>query len=101
MRYDTPIFFQRVIPGEYDPETGNYGADDNAEVKRYASVTDSSTNTLLLVYGAIRQGSRTIRLQREYTEPFDFIRIGEKQYRVDKKRTISKNAQCFIVSEVQ
>lgn len=100
MRYDTPIYFQRVTPGEY-LENGDYGADDLEEVKKYASVTDSSTNTLMLVYGAIRQGSVTIRLQRAYTEPFDYIRIGDKRYKVDKKRTISTNAQCFIVSEVQ
>lgn len=101
MRYDTPIFFQRTQPGEYDYKTGNYAEDTIVEVKRYASVTDTSTNTLLLVYGAVKQGSRTIRLQRAYTEPFDYIRIDNTRYRVDNERTISKNAQTFVVSEVQ
>ena len=27
MRYDTPIYFQKLTPGEYDPATGNYGED--------------------------------------------------------------------------
>ena len=27
MRYDTPIYFQKLTPGEYDPTTGNYGED--------------------------------------------------------------------------
>ena len=22
MRYDTPVYFQEITPGEYDPETG-------------------------------------------------------------------------------
>ena len=101
MRYDTPIFFQRSVPGEYDPETGNYNDDTVTETKRYASVTDSSTNTLLLVYGAINQGSLTIRIQRRYEKPFDYIRIGNKRYRVDRIRTVITQAQCFIVSEVQ
>ena len=27
MRYDTPIYFQKVTQGEYDPTTGDYGED--------------------------------------------------------------------------
>ena len=101
MRYDTPVYFQRSVPGKYDPNTGNYNDDTVTETKRYASVSDSSTNTLLLVYGAIKQGSLTIRLQRKYEEPFDYIRIGSKKYRVDRSRTVITKAQCFIVSEVK
>ena len=31
MRYDTPIYFQKLTPGEYDPATGNYGEDTISE----------------------------------------------------------------------
>lgn len=96
MRYNYPIFFQRVQSGEYDVKTGNYADDTVAEVKKYASVTDSGANTLQLVYGELKQGSKTIRLQRPYTQPFDRIRIGEKVYRVDFARRSS-----YVVSEVQ
>ena len=34
MRYDTPIYFQKITPGEYDPDTGNYAPDSVKE--RYA-----------------------------------------------------------------
>lgn len=27
MRYDTPVYFQEIIPGTYDPETGDYRED--------------------------------------------------------------------------
>lgn len=97
MRYNDPIFFRRVMPGPYDATTGNYGEDTVTEVKKYASVTDSGVETLKLVYGDLRQGSKTIRLQRAYTEPFDNIRIGEKIYSVD----LSRFGKNFIVSEVQ
>ena len=97
MRYDIPIFFQRIEPGEYDTTTGNYGEDKTNEVKRFASVTDTGADTIILVYGTLKQGSFTIRLQRPYKEPFNNIRIGEKVYRVDKAR----KAKSFVVSEVQ
>ena len=97
MRYETPIFFRCVKPGEYNANTGNYGDDIITEEKRYASVTDTGAQTLGLVYGTIKQGSLTIRLQRPYKEPFSDIRVGEKIYRVDFERHL-KN---FVVSEVQ
>lgn len=97
MRFDTPIFFQRLTPGEYDETTGNYAEDTAIEIKRYASVTDSGVDTLKLVYDGIKQGSLTIRLQRPYKEPFDSIRIGDKVYHVD----FSRQQKAFVVSEVQ
>ena len=97
MRYDTPIFFQSVTEGEYNATTGNYADDTVTEVKKYASVTDTGTQTMMLIYGAIKQGSKTIRLQRHYTAPFDSIRIGDKVYKVDREKT-HRNAHIFVVS---
>ncbi len=97
MRYDTPVYFQRITAGELDAETHNYGDDTIAEEKRYASVTDSGADTLNLVYGEIKQGSLTIRLQRPYEKEFDRIRIGNKTYRVD----FSRKHKAFVISEVQ
>lgn len=96
MRYDTPVFFQRRSPGKFDANTHNYGEDIVTEEMRYASVTDTGTQLLTLVYDKIREGSQTIRLQRPYKKPFDKIRIGEKIYSVDFERA-KKN---FVISEV-
>ena len=66
MRYDTPVFFQSVQPGKLDTATHNYGEDTIIEEKRYASVTETGVQRLQLVYGTIKQGSLTIRLQQPY-----------------------------------
>lgn len=95
MRYDTPIYFQRIT-STYNADTGNYD-DVIAEEKCFAGITDSATNTLNLIYGELKQGSLTIRIQRPYPLPFDSIRIGEKTYKVD----FSRHNKAFIVSEVQ
>lgn len=102
MRYNTPIYFQSAQAGEYDPSTGNYGPDSEKEVRKYAAITDTGTETLQLVYGELKQGCLTIRLQHPYESAFDRIRIGEgetaKFYRVDKSRL---HKRVFIVSEEQ
>lgn len=101
MRFDTPIFFQSVKEkGEYDPETGNYAEDTVTEDKVMASVTDSSEETLKLVYGTIKQGCYTVRLQNIYRKPFDRIRIEDKLYRVDFSRKL-RLKHIFVISEVQ
>lgn len=97
MRYDKPVYFQRITPGKYDSSTGDYGDDTVTEVKKYASVTDSGVETLRLIYGEIRQGVKIIRIQRPYKETFDRIRIGKKLYSVD----MSRYGRVFVVSEVQ
>nr|DAF28441.1 MAG TPA: ASCH domain protein [Caudoviricetes sp.]DAJ14583.1 MAG TPA: ASCH domain protein [Siphoviridae sp. ctdzB12] len=53
-----------------------------------------------LVYGAIKQGSKTVRLQMHYKKPFDLIRIGNVLYRVDFERKL-RTKHVFVVSEVQ
>lgn len=100
MRYDTPVYFQRLICGDYDKKTGDYADNGVEEVKKYASVMDASAETMHLVYGAIRQGCLKIQLQNRYTDSFDRIRIGQKTYQVDSVRNL-RTKQTFIVSEVQ
>lgn len=97
MRYDTPIYFQH-IKSEYDTATGNTGISILSEDRRNAAITDTGTDTLKLLYGDIKQGALTIRLQRPYDAAFDRIRIGEKFYRADRIRLSNR---VFIVSEVQ
>lgn len=100
MRCDTPVFFQSITPGEYDANTGNHAAPTVEEVKKYASVTDSGVETLNLVYGEIRQGSKVVRLNGQYNGEFNRIRIGNKVYRVDMSRPL-RHKHIFVVSEVQ
>lgn len=99
MRFDTPVYFQRVQPGEYEESTGDYGEGSIEEEMRYANVTDAGTSTLNLIYGEIRQGCRVVRLQRYYRKAFSRLRIGERLYRVELSRKL-RNKQVFIVSEV-
>ena len=100
MRYDTPVYFQSIKQGEYDPSSGDYAADEVTEVKKWASVTDSGAETVNLIYGELKQGAKTIRLLNHYNEPFDRIRIGSDVYRVDFSRKLDTK-HVFVVSEVQ
>lgn len=100
MRFDTPIFFRRSIKGEYDPDTGNYKPDEPEETMCWASVTESGEETLNLIYGKIKQGCYTVRLQNIYRKPVYRIRIGEKLYKVDFRRRL-RTKDIFVVSEVQ
>ena len=97
MRYDTPIFFQKLKKGAYNENTGDYEPDITTETKTFADITDSGAAMLQLVYGKLKQGSFTIRLQRPYKEAFDHIRIGDKIFNADFVR----GCKVFVVSEVQ
>ena len=89
-----------MTQGEYDQETGDYKDDSVSEDQKQASVMDTTTQMMQVVYGMIKQGSLTIQLQNHYDCPFDQIRIGNKIYKVDYSRKL-RTKQTFIVSEVQ
>lgn len=100
MRYDTPVYFQEITLGKYDPETGDYKEDTIQETKRLASVVNTGEETLKLLYGSVKQDSLTIQLQNHYNAPFSRIRMGEAIYQVDVSRKL-RVKHTFIVSEVQ
>lgn len=100
MRFDTPIYFQSIQKGELDTATGDYADDIITEAKRYADVTDTGTDTINLIYGELKQGCLTVRIQNHYNEPFRRIRIGNRVYRVDFERK-HRTKHVFVVSEVQ
>lgn len=100
MRFDTPIYFQTITPGEYNSSTGDYGKDAVTEEKIYANVTSAGVDTLNLIYGELKQGAYVIRLQRHYNKVFDRVRVENKIYRVDFQRK-QKVKHVFVVSEVQ
>ena len=100
MRYDTPVYFQEITPGKYNPETGDYKEDTIQETKRLASVVNTGEETLKLLYGSVKQDSLTIQLQNHYNAPFSRIRIGEVIYQVDVSRKL-RVKHTLIVSEVQ
>ena len=66
---------------------------------QYASVVDTGTEMMRLVYDGPKQGSLTIQIQNHYTKAFDRIRVGEKRYHVDFSRKL-RTKQTLIVSEV-
>ena len=100
MRYDTKVYFQKTIPGEYNPLTGNYSEDTTAEELKYAAVSSTSIEMLKLVYGNIKEESLTIHLQNPYKKEYDHIRIGDKIYKVDYIRNL-RTKQILIAKEVQ
>ena len=100
MRFDTPVYFLDIKKGKYDPDTGNYAPDIVEEAKLWASATESKVDTLNLIYGEIKQGCYTVRLQNIYEKPVHRIRIGDKLYKVDFRRRL-RTKDIFVVSEVQ
>lgn len=99
MRFDKQVYFYTEKPN-YNAQTGDYDRLGVSEVPARASVNQTETAMIRMVYDSIPQESLTVRLQNKYEKPFDYIRIGEKLYKVDKRIDLYTK-QAFIVSEVQ
>lgn len=99
MRYDQCVYFVKDGEATYDQTTGNYIDAEPVKTPCMASVMDTSTETMRLIYGEIRQGSLTIHLQNHYEAAFNRIEYRGKAYAVDLHRRL-RVKDTYIVSEV-
>ena len=98
MRYDKQIFFVKEGEDEYNYSTGDYVTTEPIKHEAWANVSDTGTERMRLIYGALKQGAITVRIQGKYEEAFDYIEVGDKKYNVDAFRTF-RNDQAFNLSE--
>lgn len=110
MRCDTKITFvtDGVKTLVTDPASSSYGdyiTTDPVLVERWADVTDTQAKTQQFMYGALREGSKTIRLNEAYRAAFDHIRVTDRAtgavtlYDVDAKRVL-RHRTTFLCHEV-
>ena len=98
MRYSVPIYFVKETEPVYDYETGDYITTEPIKYEAWANVSDTGTERMQLIYGALKQGAITVRIQGKYDEAFDYIQVDGKKYKVDAFRTF-RNDQAFNLSE--
>ena len=98
MRYDQRIYFVKEGEDEYDYSTGNYVTTEPIKDEAWANVSDMGTQRQTLIFGALKQGALTVRIQNRYEQPFDYIEVGGQAYNVASTRTF-RHDQTFEVSE--
>lgn len=99
MRMDTEVTFLTFGREYYDENTGNYETSDDIEEVVLANVTDTGTDRMNQLYGAVRQYAKTIRLNDRITRQIDEIYIDGRKYNSDKRR-IYRHKTVFEVSGV-
>ena len=98
MRYDQRIYFVKEGEEVYDYDTGDYIATEPIKHEAWANVSDTGTERMQLIYGALKQGAITVRIRGKYEKEFDYILVDDKKYNVDAFRTF-RNDQAFNLSE--
>ena len=98
MRYSVPIYFVKETEPVYDYETGDYVDGEPIKHEAWANVSDTGTERMQLIYGALKQGAITVRIVGKYDKEFDYIEVEGKKYNVDAFRTC-RNDQAFNLSE--
>src|SRR5699024_10484074 len=98
MRYATPVYFVKETEPVYDYETGDYINGEPIKHEAWTNVSDTGTERIQLIYGALKQGAITVRIVGKYDKEFDYIEVEGKKYNVDAFRTF-RNDQAFNLRE--
>ena len=90
MRFDQKI--QLVTEGEkvFDPSTGNNITAEPTYIGVWANVTDMTEDTQAFLFGGLKQGAKTIRLQGHVMRRFDYVQIGDTKYNVRSQRVLRR-----------
>jgi len=98
MRYDSLVNFITTSEPIRLPN-GDYS--DTVEVKlpMWANVSDLGEERVALIFGDVKQKAKVVRLQNQYTEPFDFIEIDGIKYK-DTRPKHFRHESVFYVGEV-
>lgn len=97
MRANTKIYFIQEGAEEYDPSTGDYTVSEPSKDLQWANVSDAGTERMALLYGSIQQGAKTVRLNRGYNKPFDYIEINGTQYKSKLNKDLKKQRVFEVV----
>ena len=95
---DKVSFHKNDIPPAFNPSTGDY--DDGTQLPPtviYANVSDTGEKRMTLLYGSIKRGAKTIRLNNEKIPPFDYIMIGGIKYKDVLNKGYARKSSLDVV----
>lgn len=98
MRYDTRVTFYKDNGAKYDPRTSKH-VHNYSKFTEWANVTDLGTQKQVELLGAIKQGTKTVRLL-EPPSKWDYLQIEDSpiKYRFNSSIHVSKG-YAMIVGE--
>lgn len=97
MRFDKEIELVRDGKEEFDPITGEYIIADGVSLHVWANVSDTGEQTQTALYGNLKTGAYTIRVQ-ERPHEFEYMLIDGEKYGVDRVKKFRRDT-VFFVSE--
>lgn len=100
MRADQKIELVKESKPKFNPNTGNYDESSEKVFKVWASVSDTSEEQMQFLYGGLKRGSYIVRVHDRIAPNFDFVRMNDRKYQVDRKREL-RRFTTLIVSEKQ
>lgn len=86
MRFDKRIHFVTESPGGYNPATGDYDEKTETTVTKACNLSPLGVTRTNELFGQIDTKITVARLQRPYSDKFDFIRLGTNSQPYDIKR---------------
>lgn len=99
MRYLAPVYFMRTIKGSYNASTGDYDSSVVMSTRYHAALMDISEQRQQTLFGELRPSAKMMVIQGHYSEPIDYVLVGQKRYSVFKHRVLERE-ETFILQEV-
>lgn len=102
MRYDRKVWFVNESAPEYDETTGDYTEGTVERIFRMANITNTGESSMNMLYGKIKEGALTVRIQNAIESPYQYIEVDSigNKYLIDNRKQLRRDL-VLKVSESQ
>lgn len=90
MRFNNRITFVEEGDTYYDPVQGEYVESEPTKTKVPCKLSTLGTERTLQIFGVINRKMEVARLQRPYTDEFDYVEINGQKYNVQRQSDYRK-----------
>ena len=81
MRFNEVVYFVKNSNGSvYNPEIGEWVEGEEVKTHKVADVSDIGLELSVQLFGNYESTRKIIRLQKPYTEPFDYLVYKDQKY---------------------
>ena len=98
MRYDKKVALIRNGSEEFNEETGDWDVTEATETDVWANVSDTGEQRQSLIYGGVKQGALTVRMQGQ-PPIFTFMRIDGAEYEVTMTKRFRRQTVFQVVAK--
>lgn len=90
MNFSDRITFVKMSDSYYDTDLGEYVESGKVEVVKPCHLSTMGLERVTAIFGSVNRHITVARLQNPYEQPFDYVKVDNRPYQVERQSNYRK-----------